>query len=61
MKLSEKQRMILMLAVIVGIFALCGISMVNGEMSLTQAIAISASALTSVGVLGSKPKEDEGK
>jgi hypothetical protein len=57
---QDKIKAILMAAVILGVFILCGLGVYRGEMSVTAALATSLAALTSAGVLGALGVKEAG-
>ena len=50
--MNDKVKLILSVAVLSGVFALCGVGVYRGDMSVTAALSTAMAALSSAGVFG---------
>lgn len=50
--MSDSMKTVLAVAMLLGVFSLCGLGVYRGEMSAAAAVATSMAALSSAGVLG---------
>lgn len=59
--MSDKTKAILMGLLILGVFALCGVGVYRGDMTVAAGIATSLAALTNAGILAAllaRPEEE---